>query len=259
LLAAGALALGLAALGLGVALRRPAPPGPDLVAEAVRNSAFLNVRPGVGYAGDTACAACHPGQAETYARHPMGRSFAAVAPDDPAGDFPPFDRLGFRFSAGRGPGGPVHRAERRDAEGPVVTAAEVPAQYVLGSGTRGRSYLFLRGEHLFQSPVSWFAQTDSWDLSPGFEAFYPPEAPVEVSCLFCHVTRADAVPHTRNRYRAPVFDGLAIGCERCHGPGEAHVGAREGGAPAAGPADNTVVNPRHLPPALRAAVCEQCH
>jgi Tfp pilus assembly protein PilF len=53
-----------------------------------------------------------------------------------------------------------------------------------------------------------------------------------------------------------VFDGLAIGCERCHGPGELHAAG-----PGKGPdgIDPTIVNPRHLPPLLREGVCQQCH
>lgn len=253
------LILGLTAWVLIARLRRPAPAGRDFVAEAVARSPFLNVRPGVRYVGDGACADCHRDEAETYSHHPMGRSFAAVDLRDPAEAFPPFERLGFRFSAERRRDQVVHRAERLDDGGHPIVAADMAVRYVMGSGTRGRSYILQRGDHLFQSPVSWFAQSDRWDLSPGFEAFYPPEASIGVSCLFCHVNRAEAVPHTRNRYRLPVFDGLAIGCERCHGPGERHVEARGRGEPVAGPTDATIVNPRHLPPLLREGVCQQCH
>jgi hypothetical protein len=258
LLLAGGVALGFVGWVLIARLRRPAA-GPDLVAEAVARSPFLNVRPGVRYVGDASCADCHRDQAETYAHHPMGRSFAAVDPRDPAETFRPFEKLGFRFSAERRPEGMIHRAERLDDDGRPVVAADVVARYVMGSGTRGRSYLFQRGDHLFQSPVSWFAQSNRWDLSPGFEAFYPPEATIVVGCLFCHVNRAEAVPDTRNRYRSPVFDGLAIGCERCHGPGERHVEARGRGEAVSGAVDRTIVNPRHLPPLLREGVCQQCH
>jgi Flp pilus assembly protein TadD len=259
LLVGGSLALGVTAWVLIAPPWSAAPAGRDLVGEARARSPFLNVRPGVGYVGDMACADCHPNVAETYSRHPMGRSFARVNPRDPAESFPPFEKRGFRFSAARRREEVVHRAERLDDQGCPVVTAEVSVRYVLGSGTRGRSYLFQRGDHLSQSPVSWFAQTDRWDLSPGFDAFYPPEAPIEVGCLFCHVNRAQAVPHTRNRYQPTVFDGLAIGCERCHGPGEQHVQARSRGEVVAQRADVTIVNPRHLPPLLREGVCQQCH
>ena len=60
---------------------------------------------------------------------------------------------------------------------------------------------------------------------------------------------------TLNRYEPPIFQGHAIGCERCHGPGELHV---ERGGVSAGP-DLTIVNPGRLAPALRESVCQQCH
>jgi Flp pilus assembly protein TadD len=255
----------ITAAGYGVSKwvrREPAadrqPPARDLVAAAVEHSPFLNTRPEVGYVGDAACAACHPAVARTYAEHPMGRSLAPVGPADLA-PFPPFERNGFRFSAAVRGGQLVHKAERLDDRKQPVAAAESPIQYVLGSGTRGKSYLSDRGGCLYQSPVSWFTQTKEWDLSPGFHAFYPPEPPVEPGCLFCHANAARPVPHTRNRYEADPFRGLAVGCERCHGPGALHVAARQRGDAAEGQADKTIVNPRHLEPLLREGVCQQCH
>jgi tetratricopeptide (TPR) repeat protein len=65
------------------------------------------------------------------------------------------------------------------------------------------------------------------------------------------------VPDTISAYREPVPHG--IGCERCHGPGEAHVARwKEGGIPTGG-RDPTIVNPRRLPGDERIEVCFQCH
>ena len=47
-------------------------------------------------------------------------------------------------------------------------------------------------------------------------------------CLFCHCNAVEPVADTLNRYRPPLFRGHAIGCERCHGPGELHVGDGSG-------------------------------
>jgi tetratricopeptide (TPR) repeat protein len=58
-----------------------------------------------------------------------------------------------------------------------------------------------------------------------------------------------------NRYEPPVFQGHAIGCERCHGPGALHVNPAERSAES----DLTIVNPADLPPTLRESVCQQCH
>jgi predicted CXXCH cytochrome family protein len=74
------------------------------------------------------------------------------------------------------------------------------------------------------------------------------------TCLYCHANRVEPVEGTVNRYRPPTFRGHAIGCERCHGPGELHAQHPGGEAP-----DPTIVNPAVLEPALRDAVCEQCH
>jgi tetratricopeptide (TPR) repeat protein len=212
----------------------------------------------VHYANESTCAECHADKVSTYARHPMGRSAAAVRPGDPL-PTQPFDAAGFHFSADQRAGGLIHQAQRLDNDGLVVAGADRVVRYVIGSGTRGRSYLFELDGCLFQSPISWFEQTKTWDLSPGFHAFYPPEPTIGPACLFCHVNRADPVPHTRNRYRTPVLGEAAIGCQRCHGPGELHVSARRRKDPVEGAFDTTIVNPRHLPPLLRDNVCQQCH
>ena len=108
----------------------------------------------------------------------------------------------------------------------------------------------------FQSPISWYSQKKKWDLSPGYERRnYHFERPIEPQCLFCHANRVDPVEFSVNRYREPIFRGHAIGCERCHGPGELHAARQE----MVEGRDLTIVNPRHLEPSLRAAVCEQCH
>jgi Tfp pilus assembly protein PilF len=131
--------------------------------------------------------------------------------------------------------------------------------YVIGSGTKGQSFLSEQDGFLTQAPVSWFAQKRIWDLSPGFPPDLHVGRPIEAGCLFCHANLVTPVPGTQNRYEQPVFpSGHAIGCERCHGPGAEHVRQREAGALGDG-VDHSIVNPRHLDPTLREAVCQQCH
>lgn len=48
-------------------------------------SPWLNSRPEVKYVGDAACARCHPDIADTFRRHPMGRSLAPIASAPKAG------------------------------------------------------------------------------------------------------------------------------------------------------------------------------
>src|SRR5205823_5461429 len=132
----------------------------------------------------------------------------------------------------------------------------IEAHYAIGAGGRGRSYLTDRDGYLFQTAISWYAEKGIWDRSPGFDAELLPGRPVREACLFCHANHAVPRDGAENHYDQPFAAGHAIGCERCHGPGEKHVLA--GGALVNG-IDPTIVNPRKLSHALREAVCQQCH
>jgi len=40
--------------------------------------------------------------------------------------------------------------------------------YSIGSGRRGRSYLFAVDDFVFESPVNWYADRHQWDMAPAF-------------------------------------------------------------------------------------------
>ena len=224
---------------------------------------FENARPGIAYVGDAACIRCHREIALVYRSHPMGRSLAPVGgagegPPTTAATGLPFEYRGLHYTVERRDGRTFHKATRRDAAGSVLTETEAEVHFALGSGTRGTSYLIERDGFLFQSPITWFAQKGRWDISPGYgEMSERPnfERIIEPECLFCHTNQLRPVAEALNRYEPPIFEGHAIGCERCHGPGELHV---KGGGLSTEP-DLTIVNPAKLAPALRDSVCQQCH
>ena len=224
------------------------------VAPTPISSPYLNARPGVAYVGDAACSRCHADLSESFRRHPMGRSATTPAGVKPDAVGPVFEVGDLAYSIERRDGRVFHRETRRGgAEGaPAVTEAEV--RYVIGSGIRGYSFLVERGDGLYQSPIAWYAHGGRWDLPPGYrEQNQHFGRRITAGCLYCHTNRFDTAES-----RPPVFHGLAIGCERCHGPGELH--ARQAGpAGGGGGPDRTIVNPAKLEPALREAVCEQCH
>jgi hypothetical protein len=251
-----------AGLGLALVFRPHSPPAPR---DPRRDYAgpFRNVSPSVGYVAEGRCADCHAAIARSFAEHPMGRSLLptaqAPAPPEDAAHDNPFDALGSRFRVERDGGGVRHRRTRLDPAGRPAAELTWDVRYVIGSGSHGHSYLAERDGYLFQTPVSWYAQKQAWGLAPGFGPPLLTGRPVVPECLFCHANRANYVEGSVNRYAEPVFDGCAIGCQRCHGPGEVHVAARERLEPVVGQVDPTIVNPAHLEPALREAVCEQCH
>jgi hypothetical protein len=190
----------------------------------------------------------------------MGRSMAPIvqlkSEDTPPGRF---TALGSSFQVRRQGQRMIHRQSRLDEAGQVIWSLDLPVDYVIGSGTRGHSYLFEREGYLFQTPISWFSQKRVWDRSPGMSPDAVAGRPVVPECLFCHANHTHPRPDSRNAYDRPVFDGYAVGCERCHGPGAIHVKERKAGVAAAGLIDHTIVNPGKLSPELRDAVCAQCH
>ena len=240
----------------------PDPPTPD--PRLTFLTVFRNVHPDVQYVGDASCARCHLTIDKAYHAHPMGRSAEWTAQADPIERFGPEAKNPFRsgpFEAlvDRNPMRVVHRVSAKDPAGKPLPEYAVTADLTIGSGTRGRSYLSVQDGAVWQSPVSWYASGQRWNLSPGFDLGNGGRRAILSECLFCHVDQVRPIPGAVNRYHEPFLPTqVAIGCERCHGPGEVHVSERSSGRPAGQP-DTSIVNPRHLAPALRSAVCEQCH
>ena len=250
-----------AVLGGMWAARRNAPtPADRRLARLVAESPFRNVGPGVGYVGDAACARCHADVAESYRAHPMGRSVATAAAATDAGPLAApagaeFDAAGYHYTVERRGGRLIHREQRLDGGEPVASV-EAAVAYALGSGERGYSFLVERDGFVAQSPVAWYAQERRYDVAPGYhERNFHFERVILPACLSCHADGARPAGGAFNRYATPL-DLKPIGCERCHGPGALHVrrpGVGRGGF------DPTIVNPRHLAPAPRESVCDQCH
>ena len=122
--------------------------------------------------------------------------------------------------------------------------------YYIGSGVAGRSFGYVRDGFLFEAPVTWYAQTGSWDVSPGYASDTASRwsRPIEPSCLFCHASQIRWREGTLNGYGDPAFGQDGVACERCHGPGSLHVEGK-----------GKMVNPAKLEPARRDGVCAQCH
>jgi len=124
--------------------------------------------------------------------------------------------------------------------------------YFVGSGAVARSYLIEVDGFLYEAPVSYYAASQKWAFAPGYEGYsYPFLArAVAPGCLACHASGVRPITDTQNGYERPPFLEGGISCERCHGPGLAHVRSAKA-------AD--IINPAKLEPARRDSVCDQCH
>ena len=187
---------------------------------------YRNVQPQVHYVGDEACMPCHREMAEAYHKHPMARSLAPIAKASPverydAAAHNPFEAMGFRYEVAHLDHRTIHAEKRLNSKGQVACELKAEIQYAVGSGVRGRSYLVEHDGFLFQSPASWYAGIQAWDLAAGYQSRNQHfNRPINAECLYCHANRTEPVANSANHFRAPVFQGYAIGCERCHGPGE---------------------------------------
>jgi predicted CXXCH cytochrome family protein len=234
-----------------------APPPRKLVGEAVN----YEPRPS-GYVGSEACTRCHSSIAESYAKHPMYRSGGRTPGTDDVENF----ESGTEFTIDDGrlyrvvkeDDGIYHHEVFRDKQGEVVYDESAKIAFFIGSGTRGKSYAIDRDGLLFESPISWFTSEQKWDISPGYghrHVRFGRRIPTQ--CVQCHAGRPTAVAERENYFPEPVLIESAIGCERCHGPGEQHIALHESAE--THKAADPIVNPAQLSADRREAVCYQCH
>ncbi|MGB7285125.1 MAG: multiheme c-type cytochrome [Candidatus Acidiferrum sp.] len=216
-----------------------------------------------GYIGDKACGQCHADKFQTFqitAHHltsllPSAESIdgSFTAPHNVMKTIDP--ELSFRMDARNGGfyetailGEPPHAKEHTEEFGIVI-----------GSGVKGQTYLYWKGDELFQLPISYWRELGQWVYSPGYAgATADFDRGVIPRCLECHATYFEPLTPSRgmNRYNRTNF-ALGISCERCHGPGQEHAARQRSQSAAAGAA--AIVNPAKLSRDRQIDVCAQCH
>src|SRR5207248_11785854 len=111
---------------------------------------------------------------------------------------------------------------------------------VVGSGGKEQTYLYWKGNRLFQLPVSYWREL-GWVNSPGYrDGSANFERPIIPRCLECHATYFESTPNWPNSYHPSGFV-LGITCEKCHGPGREHVAQQNSKRSGAG--RSGIVNP----------------
>lgn len=201
--------------------------------------------------GDQACASCHAAIYDSYERTPMAHASGPAIDGLIPAEFT-HKKSGVHYSI-YSEGGKAWLSFDRPGSKPKdesQISGERELLYYIGSGRRGRSYLFATLGFLFESPVNWYTDRHTWDMAPAYQSAreMPLNLPAYTSCLHCHVSgMKPPIQGTENHYPQPPFTHGGISCERCHGSGAAHI---EGGA---------IINPARLVPARRDDICMQCH
>jgi predicted CXXCH cytochrome family protein len=149
-------------------------------------------------------------------------------------------------------------------DGKEADVLEEQIDYVVGSGNHARTYLHRTEQgRLVELPINWYVEnTGSWNMSPGFDQPDQPDMHGAVSseCIFCH-TAYPLADDRKTQDDEEVFPATlpeGIDCQRCHGPGAAHIAAARAKA-----SDDriykTIVNPSRLSRERQLEVCMECH
>jgi predicted CXXCH cytochrome family protein len=182
--------------------------------------------PGNGYAGSQACATCHPGTFASWKKTRMANVIQdpKTHPEAIVGDFA--------------------------KPNPLVTFKKDQIAFTYGSKWKQRYFTKIGGDY-FVFPVQWDianavwrpyspkAGTDWWVEHYPADQMQRPTGPL---CDGCHAVNYNIATKQVTEWN--------VGCEKCHGPGAAHV---------AHPAASNIVNPARLDFVRANDVCLQCH
>jgi tetratricopeptide (TPR) repeat protein len=213
--------------------------------------------PAVSFAADTqspdaACAKCHRHIYDSYERTPMARASGPAADGLIPGDFA-HAASGIRYRLFLKDGQAWLSYQRTSTDPARSLQGQQELLYYLGSGKRGRTYLFQQEGYWFEIPVNWYAKKQLWDMAPNYlhATEMPLTLPVDPGCLHCHASDTQAsLPGSRNHFASAPFAHGGIYCTACHGDAAAHL-AQNGKGP--------ILNPDKLDAVRRDSVCLQCH
>jgi hypothetical protein len=198
---------------------------------------------------DARCKTCHASIFETYVRTPMANASGSASEQVHEG------------TLRRANSGATYEIRRHEKDLILVSresahpedAEEVRLLYFLGSGHLGTTYLYSINNYLFESPIAWYAASQSLDMKPGVgQGDSPvPALRIQSNCLRCHMSGVkESDPGSLNRYSGSPFLHSGITCEACHGDSDRHVNSN---------GKEPIVNPARLDASLRDSVCLSCH
>ncbi len=229
------------------------------------------VRMAKGYADPATCATCHAKIAQEYGKTGMGRSFRSVKSHADDADFSTANSVRHEAS------GKTYRMiadgtrlwMRREVVDPGEMASAAYAQsidYVIGSGNHAHTYLHRTPDNrLIELPVSWYSELGGyWAMSPGYDRASQMDfrRPIGKDCMFCHNGYPTTDPVASNTTDGAVFQAVlpeGIDCQRCHGPGAAHVQAAKSWRAKPEEVAASILNPADLSRERQLDVCRQCH
>lgn len=197
--------------------------------------------------GNEACSSCHAEISNSYSKTVMATASGPAADAVITGEFV------------HKPSGVRYRVFKQDArvwmsyerESEKDFRGQRELLYFIGSGVKGRTYLYSVDGFLFEAPINWYSQESKWNMTPAYtEARESPmNLPSFASCLNCHTSGMQApVAGTDSKFSGEPFRHGGITCSRCHGADTGHAQGK-----------SVTVNPAKLPADRRDSICMECH
>ena len=232
------------------------------------------------YVDPAVCATCHNEIAATYRKTGMGRSFYRPTSQNVIEDYVQKNTLdhkssGMSYIMVERDGKFFQRRHTIGFDGKETNVIEQQVDYIIGSGNHARTYLHRTAQgKLTELPVSWYTErSGSWAMSPGYDQANQEDIrrTIPAECIFCHngypqtdpqidqKTDHNTAPSQSDSGIFPANLPEGIDCQRCHGPGRAHVAAARASAPDPQLIRTSIVNPGKLPRERQLEVCMQCH
>jgi hypothetical protein len=212
------------------------------------------------YVGDEACRGCHQDRVESFHRTAHYLTSRLPEKDSILGSFSPDANIlktsnpDLFFRIEEKDGGFFQTAVQ--GVPPYVTSRTERFGLVVGSGGKGQTFLFWKGNLLLQLPVSYWNQV-GWVNSPGYRdgvAYF--DRAIIPRCLECHGTYFESLAPPPNRYTQTGFV-VGISCEKCHGPGREHI--QRFTTKSANIASHAILNPTRFSRDRQMDLCAWCH
>ena len=276
-----------AVVGVGAAAQTPTQTQTQI---QIQTQPQTQTKTATGQTGSEACSGCHSEIYQSYSKTVMAKASGLAADGLITGEFND-NSSGVRYR--------VHKQDEHAWMNYERESEKFRGQdellYFIGSGRKGRSYLFSTQGFLFETPINWYSQEGRWGMTPAyFEAReIPLNLPAFPDCMNCHSSGLQPpLPGTENKFTGAPFAHAGITCQRCHGAGEGHgagkspfldssndsstsnaltsnsagansanANSSEARAPsgASAAADSSIVNPAKLPADRRDSICMECH
>jgi tetratricopeptide (TPR) repeat protein len=223
------------------------------------------------YADPKSCVQCHVAETAGYATTGMAHAFyrpeTTNTVDASARGREFFHAASSTYYSMTEHGGKYfQRRWQQGFDGKPDNVEELQIDYIMGSGNHVRTYLHREQDGtLIELPLAWYSEMGGhWGMNPGYDNPRPmTHRPIAYECMFCHNAYPE-IPATAHRDLSanPAYNDLppeGIDCQRCHGPGAAHVRTAQAPGSSIQEIRGTILNPVRLSKVRQMEVCEQCH